>query len=74
MAWRKLHIDGDKWTYKVGNSWVVIRGPNGERFQPSCCTIKGGSPHDYERGQWKRTSDGMILPSEVKAFVAKQQL
>lgn len=65
---RKLIINNQVWTYKIGPSHIKIVGPN-----VSACgganEINDTTPSMYERGQYKKTVDGMIGPGMVRAYI-----
>ena len=66
---RKLHIGNEEWQYRVGDGTIVVVPPNGKKAYVPCHEVKGCSSDDFERGKWKKTSDGMITPSELKAYI-----
>ena len=41
---KRVHIDGEEWTYQVGTSTVSIRNPDGKRVHVPRHEIEG--PHD----------------------------
>ncbi len=67
MNWRHIVVDGCSWLYHVGRSYVVFRGPR--RFIATVSDVKGC---DVERGRWKISSDGMICPADIAAFLRAQ--
>jgi len=67
MNWRRIVVDGTTWLYHVGSSAVAFRGPR--RFVARIGDVKRLDPDTIDRGRWKRTSDGMIRPAEVAAFL-----
>jgi hypothetical protein len=72
---RKVHINKQEWGYRVGKQSVVIQSPSGVKFHVDCWKFHPGqSPDDFDRGQWKQTSDGMIRPSEVKAYIEEMYI
>jgi (2Fe-2S) ferredoxin len=66
VADRKLVIDGETWLYRVGESSVKIRNPEGLGHAVDVHTLTG---RDVERGRWKRTSDGMVTPGDVRKYI-----
>ena len=67
---RRVHVNGKVWIYRVGKGGgVVIYGPNDERISMYASWLKGQTPDLFERGQWKKTSDGMLKPRHVKRFI-----
>lgn len=73
MRWRTLHIDERCYRYHVGNT-VVILTPDNVKHLVNTHEIKGLTPDEFEKGQWKQTGDGMIAPSEVKDWIIKNLL
>jgi len=76
MGWRQIEVNGKNFRWKCGGSFVVIQDDNGKRIGgPSlqASSLKENcSPYDWERGHWKRTTDGMLRPREVANFITKQ--
>ena len=68
---RKIIVDNVQYDYKVGRGFTVIRNDFGFAKIVRNCDLKGITGQDFERGWWKRTQDGMILPSEVAKFIRK---
>jgi hypothetical protein len=68
---RKLHIGNEEWQYRVGNGTIVVVTPLGSKVYIQCHKVKGLTPDEYDRGKWKKTSDGMITPSELKAYIER---
>ena len=69
-GWRRVHVEGRVWLYRVGRGGgVIVHGPSGERVRLHAANLKGQWPSDFERGQWKRTSDGELTPAHVKTFI-----
>ena len=67
---RRVHVNGEVYTYRVGKQSLVIRLPSGKSVCVGCAEVKGDmTPDDFDRGKWKSTSDGMILPSEVSKYI-----
>jgi hypothetical protein len=71
---RKVHINGQVYQYKVGKGSTRIILPNGTTTHAFNHTIKGVTPDTFDRGQWKRTSDGSVTPAEVKAYIEREML
>lgn len=66
---RKVHIDGDEWTYRIGRSIVAISSPTGEKTVAWIGEVMGMHSDDVIRGRFKKTSDGAITPSKVKSYI-----
>lgn len=74
MNLRKIHFSPtDVWLYRLGRGNAVITSPQGKKTRVRYETLTGRSPNTLERGQWKKTSDGMICPSHVKSYIASHR-
>ncbi len=69
---RKIHLDDKIYQYRVGKGYVVIEFPDGHREVVADSTITGRTPDTIERGKWKKTTDGMVLPSHIKAWLEQR--
>jgi hypothetical protein len=76
-GWRTMVVDDLTYRWKVGKTAVEIRGPkeldkeNWTLDRPAPWDLIGNTPELVERGRWKGTSDGMVTPAMVKAFIGK---
>ena len=43
--------------------------PNGNKHVAKVWEVKGVHPDIMERGRWKKTSDGMVMPSEIEQYI-----
>lgn len=68
---RNIHLDGKVYRYVVGKSYVAIRTPEGTKIVAFCSEVAGVTNDTFERGQWKRTSDGMVKPHHVKTYLER---
>lgn len=69
QSWREIVVDGAAYRWR-GESFVVVQDALGRRVAGEWMhKIKGVSPDVWERGHWKRTSDGQMHPSELAAFI-----
>lgn len=69
-SWRKIVVAGVDWTYYVGKCAVEARC--GERkIVGQLHDVAGLTPYVFERGRDKRTSDGMITPRQIAAWIAE---
>lgn len=67
--WRSIEVDGKTYRYR-GESYLVIQDSDGRRLAGAPMhSIKGVDVFVWERGQRKRTSDGMLKPAEIAAFI-----
>jgi hypothetical protein len=69
---RTLTVDGSKYEYRVGKDATVVRTLDNKVFakfyNPE---LIGVSWDTYERGQYKRTSDGAVMPSHIADAVRR---
>ena len=72
MNWRRIVVDGCTWLYHVGRSNVAFRGPR--TFVATVGEVKGLGDSDLvERGRRKVSSDGMICPADIAAFLKSRE-
>lgn len=70
-------MDGKVWGYRIGQQFAVIHLPGTIRKKiVTLAIITGRTPDTIDRGKWKKTSDGMVTPSDIKAYIERnvQQL
>lgn len=65
---RKIVVNGHTYRYRVGKTYTKF--DNGVVIANWKLASKQ-SPDIFERGQWKRTSDGMITPKMVADFLVE---
>lgn len=70
---RLIIVDGIPWTYRVGRSSVIAYSETGERRCDLLYGVKGLEPQAFERGQRKRTMDGMIAPGDVARWLSRAE-
>ena len=70
---RRVDVDGESWSFKIGKGAAVIIAPNGQKSVVSLTTLTGRSPDTIERGQWKGTRDGMVVPDHVRNHVRRHR-
>ncbi len=66
---RKIVVNGKTFQYLIGRSAVVIYDDADKRHYAHVAEVKGLSPDLIERGQYKKTSDGMITPKNVAHWI-----
>jgi len=74
MAKRSLRIDGRLYYWSGGRSVTNIWTPDGKRYNFTSGDVNGMGADIFERGQYKRTSDGMVTPSDVKRYIQENRL
>lgn len=66
---KSIVIKGKAYKYKVGKTYTKF--DNG--IVVANWELAGkSSPDIFERGQWKRTSDGMITPRMIREFLVSK--
>lgn len=66
---RDIVVDGIHWKWKVGSTNVVAYSSDGDKKLKKLWDIKGISPDEFEKGQYKKNSDGVITPSEIAKWL-----
>lgn len=70
---RIISVGGVRWKWRVGSrSGVVAYSERGERLCARAHEVKGVPAEVFERGRWKRTSDGSVTPSEVADWMRRE--
>lgn len=70
-GFRRIVIEGAEWRWKTGKGGMVkARGPSGESLVFSQPDL-GRSWDTFERGQHKRTGDGVITPGMVAEAIRR---
>jgi hypothetical protein len=69
---RNIHIDGATYLYKVGKQNTVVKLPNGKKMVMGNWDVKDVDPETFMRGQWKKTSDGAVTPSDIERYLRRQ--
>lgn len=67
---RRITVLGpEDWQFRVFAGHTVIFDPRGTKYVVSSADMIGRTPSTFERGQYKKTSDGMVTPKYVAAFI-----
>ncbi len=73
---RRLVLGAETFYYQVTQGHVTLflasKGPSiaWDKWVLSPVEVTGRSWNVLERGQWKKTSDGMITPADLRRFLA----
>ena len=70
---KKIHIDGNEWTYTIGRQNIKIRSPFNKSFVVGIHDLFGVYPDEIERAK-RKGSPYEILPSVVKDHIIKNNL
>jgi hypothetical protein len=64
---RKITVSSQTFAYKVGRRFTQIwRHDRSTFLRAENWKVRGDAqPYNFERGQWKRSSDGTVAPSHV---------
>ena len=73
MGWRNLTIDGERYSWRCGSMWMRIEMPSGQTVRTTIWDMKGITVDEFERGKWKKTRAGMVLPNDVRDFIIKNK-
>jgi hypothetical protein len=69
---RAIDVDGQRWWFFVGRGHgLLIWSPSGEKHLTSWSGVTGLDPDTIDRGQWKKTTDGMVKPGQVRGYIRK---
>lgn len=66
---RNITVLGKVWRWKAGRDVAMIYSPEERRYVVRLDKVTGLSMDVIARGQWKRTSDGMVRPSEIRTYI-----
>jgi len=72
-GYRRVMMGEEEWGFRVGRGHAVILAPSGRRTPVTLSALTGRHPDVIEKGQWKRTSDGMVTPMHIKAYIQKHR-
>lgn len=70
-GWRKITYEGTEYRWRFGQTYVVVRKGRIVFARALPEEITGRTPDIFERGQWKRTSDGMVKPGHVLGLIRR---
>ena len=64
---RRLHFDGEEWSWQVGKDNIVASNPDGTiRFLWKIWDFFGVTPDEIERARWKGSRMYNVTPKLVK--------
>jgi len=66
---RVIVIEGETWYYQIGGYSCAFWGPDGKKHVGKADVVANRSWDVLERGQWKKTSDGMITPKDIRRYI-----
>lgn len=71
MKGRSITVEGVKYCYRVGKQTTVVRLLDDDSVFAKIHNHKllRVAPGTFERGQWKRTSDGMVTPKDIESGI-----
>jgi hypothetical protein len=69
VKWRKIVVSGVEWKYHIGKISVVARCGD-RKLVGKLPEVTGLDWDTIERGQWKRTTDGMITPKQIATWIS----
>lgn len=69
---RKIEIEGETWGYMIGRNNIVLLSPRDQKKMIlTLQTVTGRSVDTIYHGRKKKTTDGMVTPSIIRAFIQK---
>ena len=68
---RKVHINGEEWSWKPAKDRVLISNPDGVKWNVRLDILLGISFEAIEKARHKRTNDANVTPSIVKDYIEK---
>jgi hypothetical protein len=71
---RSMVVEGERFEYRFGHQSVVIRNAAGKSVIVDYSYLTGRSWSTIERGQHKRTGDGMVKPGHVMRYIRRHIL
>lgn len=71
MNWRRIIVDGVEWKYHIGSGSAEARS-GARKLSGTLSEISGGTSFSIERGRHKQSSDGMITPKQVAAWITRR--
>jgi hypothetical protein len=76
MSKRKIVIDEKTyhWTYGGDGPAVATIWDGNKKYCISSIDMLGIDNHAHERGQWKETTDGMVTPRFIRAWIERKLL
>lgn len=66
---RRLQLPSGVWRYRIGREAVILLGPDGSKHVERLSVVTGRSQDTIDRGRYKITPDGMVLPSDIKRYI-----
>jgi hypothetical protein len=69
---RLIVVNNIKWKWRIGKSNVTAYSENGIKLLSTPWDIKGISYATWERGQYKKTADGALMPAEVSNWIKEE--
>lgn len=74
MGWRKIVVEEQEFRWRVGSGCTAVITDGNKSHSVDGPALTGRSWDTIERGQNKKTSDGMILPSHIAKWIAENLL
>lgn len=71
-SWRKVIVGGDEFRWRYGRGTIEVRRDRNVFLRVADYTLRGTTPDVFERGQYKRTRDGMVTPAMVRKAIERR--
>ena len=66
---RMIVIEGETWYYQIGGFSCAFWNPEGKKYVNRTNIVANRSWDVLERGEYKKTSDGMITPKDIRKYI-----
>ena len=70
-SWRTVTVASVSYRWRYGRGTIEVRHDRQVVLRVPAHVLRGTTPDLFERGQYKRTSDGYVTPAMVRTAIAK---
>ena len=70
-SWRGIDVGGVRYRWRFGRGTIEVR--LGREVVLRRYDLAGVAPDAFERGQWKRTSDGAVTPAMIRRAILRSR-
>lgn len=72
-SWRGIDVGGVRYRWRFGRGTIEVRLGREVVLRRSSYDLAGITPDSFERGQWKRTSDGAVTPAMIRRAILRSR-
>jgi len=70
---RKIVVGNETWGFMIGKNNVILENPRDEKKMVLTLErVTGRTSDTIKKGRKKGTSDGMVTPADIKAFITTE--